>query len=222
MNRDRLLINLVDLIDFESAGLPRAFIVGITGPDASGKTTFAAEIVDSLSDKGRLVQPVHVDDFHRPRAERYAGDAPEHVKYLTQSFDLTALVDNILVPARSAAGLHRGFTHLNVATDEWSEYREYQIDQNTVVVVEGVLLLLPQVRPLLDLIVHLDVDEQVAMARGVPRDLSLYPDARRRYQQKYLPAQREVFAANPPHQCAHIVIDNTSLTSPRVMRWCPR
>ncbi len=41
--------------------------VGIDGITASGKTTFAAELVRAVRDRGRPVVEVSFDDYHHPR-----------------------------------------------------------------------------------------------------------------------------------------------------------
>jgi len=46
--------------------------VGIDGVDGAGKTTFADALATTLQQQGRPVVRVSVDDFHHPRAIRYA------------------------------------------------------------------------------------------------------------------------------------------------------
>lgn len=52
-------------------GVDAAVRVAVDGVDGAGKTVFADQLGDVLTALGRPVIRASVDDFHRPRAERY-------------------------------------------------------------------------------------------------------------------------------------------------------
>ena len=165
-------------------------------------------------------QIVHVDDFHRPRATRYGGDLPEDAKYLRQSIDLDQLADEVLAPIHACGQLRRTMRHLHIETDTYSVERTYDVDRRTIVVVEGVFLLRPPVSRYLHHLVFLEVAEETLIARGTLRDRELHgAAAERKFREKYLPAQRHVFAECPPHQHADVVIDNNDWNHPTVTKW---
>jgi uridine kinase len=220
MRREQLVRRLADHLVHQQHSMGRPLVVGITGADASGKSWLAGSLAQHLADRGVDHELVHVDDFHRPRRERYAGPRPEPDQYRHQSIALDALVQDVLSPIRTHGRLDQTLRHLDLRTDRYTTERSYRVTERSIVVVEGVFLLRRPVRVHLDLIVFLAVDEEVLVARGAGRDESVHgSDAERRFRQKYLPAQRVVFAANPPEQLADVIIDNTDWDQPQVIRW---
>lgn len=220
MRRDELIRRLADRLVQERLENEGAVVIGLTGADASGKSWLAASLAEQLTERGVENELVHVDDFHRPKSERYAGRRPEPEQYLDQSIDLEALVREVLRPIRRDGQLSRTARHLDLLTDAYTTERTYRVTERTIVLVEGVFLLREPVRTHLDLIVVLTADEEELVARGSRRDEQVHgADAERRFREKYLPAQRALFAANPPEQLADIIIDNTEWERPRVVRW---
>ncbi|ASW55291.1 hypothetical protein [Plantactinospora sp. KBS50] len=212
---DRLSRALADV----QADLRQALVVGVTGADASGKSHFAADLADRLQTEAKC-QLVHVDDFHRPRAVRYAGELSEAEKYLRQSIDLDRLAEEVLTPIRQNGQLRRTMRHLHIEDDTYTVERAYDIDPSTIVIVEGVFLLRPQVREHLHRLIFLDVDEEALVARGSRRDRDLHGQGvERKFREKFLPAQRQIFAAYPPDRHADVIIDNSDWQIPTVTKW---
>lgn len=220
MKREILLRILSTHLERTLAARPGPVIIGLTGADASGKTRLASALATTLRSDGRRCQLVHVDDFHNPRAVRYAGDLPEAEKYLRQSFDFNQLVNEILKPIRDSGELERDLEHIDVETDTRSVRRSYHVDADTVVLIEGVFLLLPRFREFLDVVIFLDADDDTLVERAEHRDLGLHgPLVAERFRAKYLPAQRVLFAENQPERHAHLIIDNRDWDNPRIVRW---
>jgi uridine kinase len=65
--------------------------VGVDGPDAAGKTTLADALAAAVERRGRPVIRASIDDFHRPRAERYRRGAVSPRGYYEDSFDYNVL-----------------------------------------------------------------------------------------------------------------------------------
>lgn len=220
MTNNRVHDEIATHIRGASAAGTAPFIIGVTGPDASGKSFLASTLALTLERMGCEVQLVHVDDFHRPRAERYAGSKPEHLKYLEQSIDLDALVEKVLAPARTSGRFHLQLKHLDIGTDTQTITREYLVNPGSIVIVEGVFLLMNRVRSYLDKIIFLQVADEELIRRGTVRDAELLgTDVERRFREKYLPAQKMLFSAEPPEIHADIVVDNNDWQAPHVVRW---
>lgn len=220
MRREQLIGRLADDLVGRLGEQGGPLVVGLTGADASGKSRLAASLDRQLTLLGVAHQTVHVDDFHRPRRERYAGQRPEPEQYLHQSIDLEALVREVLSPIRHEGRLSHQGRHLDLRTDTYIVERTYDVTDRSIVLVEGVFLLRDPVRTYLDLVVFLTVDEEVLVARGSRRDQGQHgDDAERRFREKYLPAQQAVFAAHPPEELADIIIDNNDWSRPRVLQW---
>jgi HAD superfamily hydrolase (TIGR01509 family) len=158
-----------------------------------------------------------------PASSATPPGSANRTRYLRHSFDFTRLIGQILEPLRRDGELHTVLAHLDLATDTFTAHRTYTIDAGTVVLVEGVFLLRPQLRRFLDLTVYLHVPEQTALLRGATRDTApAGVDVAGRYRSKYLPAQREFLRQHPPAELADLIVDNTDWDRPRVLRRGPR
>lgn len=188
----------------------KPLIIGITGQDASGKTHLGRELVDQLKESGIDSVLIQVDDFHRTRAERYDPTMSEPQAYLNRSFDFEKLVSKILDPLSRNAHIDTTLWHLDLATDSHIKERRYVIQPTSVVVVEGVLLLRPDVRKYLDFTVYVHADRESILDRAYIRDVPEQgDDVMRKYDTKYMPAQREHLDMNPPRLHSNMIVDNS-------------
>jgi RimJ/RimL family protein N-acetyltransferase/uridine kinase len=165
-------------------------VVGIDGPDAAGKTTMADRLGAALPGSCRL----SIDDFMRPRAERYGVGELDPEGYYRRSFD-----DDALLAAIHAA-------------------------PSDVVVVDGVFLHRPSLRPAFTLTVYLRISDAEVLRRAVVRDTGVMgssADVERRYTGRYLPGQALYRAEVDPESLADVLVDNEDATAPAVLRWGP-
>jgi hypothetical protein len=70
--------------------------LGIDGVDAAGKTTFADTLALDLIRSGRTVVRTSIDDFHRPRSERYRLGRHSPEGYYRDSFQHEAIIAHVL------------------------------------------------------------------------------------------------------------------------------
>lgn len=193
-------------------------LVGVDGPDAAGKTTFADALAGRL---GGTVVRASVDDFHRPRALRLQRGELSPEGCYRDTFDYPALVGGLLAPFHS--GADRVLTGVfDYRADEPLEVSEAGVPAAAVLVVDGVFLLRPELRDWWTVSVHLQVPEEVSIRRGEVRDLDVFGSTegvRQRYLAKYLPAQVLYRAEADPERTADVVLDNTDPEEPVVLRW---
>ncbi len=194
----------------------RAFIVGVTGIDCSGKTRFATGLEEFLQKRGQQAMTVHLDDFHRPAALRHAGANRDEDHYQRvkegRVFDFTRLVNEVLRPAREGQTFTVWLTTVDWQTDA-AGTRELTITPNTIVILEGVFLLLESVRPHLDYVIFLNISEAECLRRAGKRD----PEpVYRKYATRYLPAAWYYLADYPPAKNADLVVDNNDWRAPRL------
>lgn len=196
----------------------RPYIVGVTGADASGKSQLAKQTHAVLNDAGIKTHVIHVDDFHKPKAQRYAGTAPEPKKFRFQSIDFDTLKTEVLIPLRQSGSLNKKLQLLDIPSDQYSLVRQYNIHHDSIVIIEGIFLIGDELRSFIDSLICLVVSEDELVRRGIKRDAKLLGvDARRRFEEKYLPAQRALFKEFPPQQYADLVIDNNDFTNPKLV-----
>lgn len=222
MNNDprrQVLDRLVHLIRQRKPG-HRPLIVGITGMDTSGKSQLTHALAGELERFSHQVQVVHVDDFHRPRAQRYLPELPEPVQYYEHSIDFGRAASDVLRPIQVDHSLDVTLKLLDLPSDAWTLERRYVVSDQTIVLLEGVFLFRPELRNLVGLFVYLHVDEPVVLERGRARDVpNQGEEVMRKYHSKYLPAQRSYLAAHPPELHAEVIIDNSSWEEPVVVKW---
>jgi uridine kinase len=191
-------------------------LVAVDGPDAAGKTTFAARLAAAAP--GHVVQ-ASADDFQFPRAARGRRGKLSAEGYYLDAFDHATLVTRLLAPFRDGAG--------EVAVSAWNyradspEERSVEIPERAVLIVDGVFLQRPELRDVWSLVVYLTVATEIALRRGVERDAGELGDVDRvteRYRERYLPGQALYRAEADPEAAADVLIDNTDPTRPVLIR----
>lgn len=191
--------------------------VGIDGPDASGKTTFADELAAEVRGLDRPVARVSLDDFHHPRAVRYqlGRDSPEG--FWRHAFDYARFRGDVL--DRFGPGADRRYRTAahDLVTDTERRTPPRTAAIGTVLIVDGLFLHRDELVMAWELSVFLDVDFTETAKRMVVRD-GADPDPEHPGNRRYMGAQRIYFAACAPHERADILIDNRDLSRPRIVR----
>jgi uridine kinase len=187
--------------------------VGVDGVDGAGKSTFARELSEALRRQGRPVVELSVDDWHRPRAERYARGPRSPEGFWLDSFDYGRLVAECLGPlGPGGSRSYRAAGH-DLRTDELLFDDPVAAPPGAAVVVDGLFLHRSELEGAFDFTVFVDVPFEVSAARMAVRDGSppdpAHPDLRR-----YVQAQRTYLAERSPRDRADLVVDNTELDAP--------
>jgi len=188
----------------------KPFVIGINGIDGSGKTTFSEALKSYLKSKDLPTQLIQLDDFHNPRAIRYAGnDQPDN--YFNKSFNIDLVIEKLLMPIQKKKSLSLKLKTLDWRTDKYDNERKYDIKPNIIVIFEGVFIFRKELATYIDLKVFLDIPFKESKQRAIVRD----PEADlKKYDTKYLPAQAKYLKEYPPSKVADIVIDNTNYAYP--------
>lgn len=182
--------------------------VGIDGVDGAGKTTFADALATTLRQQGRPVVRVSVDDFHQPKAIRYARGRGSPEGFWLDSFDYARLLSDVLVPlGPGGTRLFKPAAH-SLATDRVVDPPAQRAAPGSVLVVDGLFLHRDELAHCWELSVFLDVPFSVSLARMAARDGSS-PDPAHPSVQRYVRAQQIYFDSCRPHERASVVVDNT-------------
>lgn len=192
-------------------------LVGIDGPDAAGKTTFADRLSVEL---GGYAIRASTDAFHNPVDVRRRSGELSPDGYYRDAFDCMTIVDELLEPFIA------GRTRVATCRYDYGKKAPIQVDvaapTQSVLVFDGVFLLREEFRHYWTLCVYLSVSPEESLRRGAARDADLFgseADAKRRYAARYLPAQALYRAEVGPEQLADVVIDNTEPADPLLLRW---
>ncbi len=222
MSHDAVLSELCDCILALMPGRPA--VVVIDGPDASGKTTLADALVAPLKTRGAVVVRASVDDFGRPRVERYARGRFSAKGYYRDSFDYPALRRLLLDPLSSGASPALVRTRaFDLAADRPVAERPVPVPARGVVLVDGVFLLREGLRDCWDLGVLLEVSEEESMRRAMVRAGGDSQELRRLNEARYLAGYRLYLDDACPDRVADLMIDNNDPTNPLITadRWAP-
>ena len=181
--------------------------VGIDGVDGAGKTTFADALAWTLHQQGRPVVRVSVDDFHHPRAIRYARgrDSPEG--FWLDAFDYARLLSDVLVPLGPGGTREFKPAAHSLATDRVLDPPAQRAAPGSVIVVDGLFLHRDELAQCWEFSVFLDVPFSVSLARMAAREGSS-PDPARPSMQRYVRAQQIYFDSCRPRDRASVVVDN--------------
>ncbi len=190
----------------------KAFVIGINGIDGSGKTAFAEALETYLRKKDLPTQLIQLDDFHNPKAIRYAGN-DQADNYYHKSFNIDLIIKKLLVPIQKKKSVSLKLTTLDWQTDKFENKQKYHIKPDTIIIFEGVFLFRKELAPYFDLKIFLDIPFDESKKRAVIRDPSA---SLIRYDEKYLPAQQKYLTEYPPTKVADIIIDNTNWAYPTI------
>jgi uridine kinase len=190
-------------------------VVAVDGVDGAGKTVFAGRLAEALAATGRPVLRAGLDDFHRPRAERYrrGRDSPEG--FWLDAFDHDAFVRLVVEPLRAGAPVR--LRHHDLASDLAVDEPPVTARPGTVLVVDGLFLHRDELADRWDLSVWLDVPFEVTAARMAARD-GTPADPHHPRMRRYVGGQRLYFAACSPWDRADVVVDNTDWDAPVLRR----
>lgn len=160
----------------------RAFVVGLSGVDASGKGYITARLSERLKKLGRRVVTLCADDWLDSRDTWSGAEQPAEVFY-ERAFRFDEL-----------------FAHLARLKEDGTEF----------LLLEGIFLFKREYRRHFDLRVWIDCSFKTALERAiVRRQEGLGPDeTRRAFEALYFPAQRIHFGRDQPQDCADVVFGN--------------
>ena len=190
-----------DLVDFVelatrvkrvATGHPRIF-VGIDGPGASGKSTFAKQLARSLG--GTYL--VHVDDFYLPSTRRH-----ERVGEVGLRFDMPRLAEQVVIPGSAGEALH--YQRYDWVQDELTEWID--VPRGASVVLEGVFCLAKELRNAYTFKIWCQADPALRLTRGLARDGE---EARSRWVDDWMPSENAYAANHHPERVADLVIDGS-------------
>jgi uridine kinase len=220
MSSEPVLSFLVDTIQTLPAHRPLR--VGIDGRSGAGKTTLADALADRLEALGRACLRASLDDFHRPGHEqREKAGAFTPAEYLKDGYDYAKIRQLLLDPFAPGGGRRCRLDYWNSHDDEPFAEDWQDVEEDAVLVVDGVFLHAPELRQQWDLTVWLDLDLESMLRRLAQKDgtrggrTDLVRDA---YKTGWLPRHLWYEQSVRPHERVDIVIDNSNLDHPFIVR----
>lgn len=200
----------------------RRIRIAIDGVDGAGKTMLADALAPQVAAKGRSVIRASVDDFHHPRAVRYARGRHSPDGFFLDSYDYPAFRGLLLDPLAPGGSGNFVAAHFDHRTDRPVAPQPQQAAPNAALIVDGIFLHRSELRDCWDFSVFLQVDFAVSMARNATRDgtpEAIDPDAPSA--RRYVGGQQRYLAECEPTRQANVVIAYDDFCAPTVLRWQP-
>lgn len=220
MKRQALITHLADVILHLQKRAP--LLVGIDGVDASGKTTLANELAEELKQSDREIIRASIDGFHNPKHIRYGKGKNSPEGYYEDSFNIEALCQVLLDPLRS--GTRRYQTAIfDYRIDSAVSVPVQLSKENSILLMEGIFLFRPELVKYWDVKIFLDVPFTITVQRAIKRaaeraHIGNEQEIIDAYQKRYIPGQEIYFAQAHPKEQANIIIDNSDVENPVLLK----
>jgi uridine kinase len=191
-----------------SLAASRAFLVGISGIDGSGKGWIARRLARMLEDTGLGVALLGVDLWLNLPPVRFSADRPGKHFY-QHALRLEELLARAVLPLREWGRLDLVFDAVEETATAYRPER-WSFGEVDVIVLEGIFLFKRGLRAHYDLAVWLDCSFETALERALARGQEGLPPGEtvRAYETIYFPAQRVHFEADDPRNGADRVLNN--------------
>lgn len=113
------------------------------------------------------------------------------ISYLNNAFDITKIENEIMKPLLCQGKLDKELSLLDLETDKFINHKRYTIDEDTMVLFEGVLLYREPLNQYFDLRIFIDISFDEVLKRAAKRDLGIFGEAViQKYKNKYIPIQK--------------------------------
>jgi uridine kinase len=189
-------------------------VVAVDGADGAGKTVFADDLATELRGLGHTVFRASMDDFHRPRALRYAKGRDSAEGFYEDSYDYSAFRRVLLGPFRMAGSTGFSTEFFDLNRDVLFESRWQTGPADAILIIDGLFLLRPELAGVWNFAIWLDAPDEVRRERMIERDGS-HPESDSALGQRYLGAQELYQREAKPRAAASAIIDNSDYDHPR-------
>ena len=194
--------------------------IAIDGVDGAGKTTLADALAPLVAAQGRPIIRASVDDFHHPRAVRYARGRYSPDGFYLDSYDYDSFRKLLLDPLSPAGSGRYVAKSFDLDNDRPFDVVVQRAPPTAALIVDGIFLHRPELRSYWYLSIFLKVDFDVSVPRGAQRGPTLdAADAASPSNQRYVGGQKRYLGECEPEQRADIVIDYNDLREPKILKW---
>ena len=167
-----------------------------------GKTTYAYKLQRQLEDSVIL----HLDDFVHKKEVRYNENYEEWYCYYHLQWRYDYLIQKLLLPLKSGLDVNETIEVYNRETDSYT-LRKIEIPVGTTVIVEGVFLQRPELRPYFETVIYLELDKETRLQRISDRDIYMgnKEEIALKYEQRYFPAEEKYIEQCNPLALADVI-----------------
>ncbi|MCU1419868.1 MAG: Uridine kinase [Mycetocola sp.] len=188
-------------------------LVAVDGISGSGTARFADDLAEVLREEDRTVFRASIDDFHRPREERYARGREAAQGYYSDSIDSSLFRRALIEPFRMAGSTGFQLVGFDEERNVGEGARWATGPKDAFLVVDGVFLHRPELRGLWHYSIWLDVPLDEAYRR-LHEWIGADPRADAPSNARYVGGQTLYTLDAAPRGQASVVIDNADEAHP--------
>jgi uridine kinase len=191
--------------------------VAVDGRTASGKTSLADELSETLQALGRTVIRTSIDGFHAPRAIRYRQGQGSARGYYEDARDIDAIKNLLLNPLGPTGNGFYKTVSFDLERDSDIALDFLPSDPSDIFIVDGTFLQRATLVASWDYVVFVNVPKNVAIERGVIRDaerLGGFDRARKAHVERYQEAFEIYLSECDPSKSANAVFNNEDFSFP--------
>jgi uridine kinase len=188
-------------------------IIAVDGISGSGTAEFADDLAEVFREEDRTVFRASIDDFHRPREERYRRGRDSAEGYYLDSFDYSLFRRALIEPYRMAGSTGFQLVGFDEKRDTGEELRWVTGPKDATLIVDGVFLHRSELRGLWHYSIWLDVPFAEAYAR-LSSLIGVDPDPTAPSNARYVGGQQLYQRESGPRTRASAVINNEDTAHP--------
>jgi uridine kinase len=129
---------------------------------------------------------------------------------------ITAFKQSLLLPLMPNGSRKYRTSVFDYRTDSVIDSPSRQAKEDSILIVDGIFLLRPELIGYWNLTIFVDVKVEVGVARCALRDGTGSPDPNAESNRRYVQGQAIYFAECNPHRLANVVFDNNDLLKPLI------
>jgi uridine kinase len=189
-------------------------IVAVDGLDGAGKTRFADALAAQLGIGHRAVFRASMDDFHWPRARRYALGRDSAEGFYRDSFDYTTLKRVLVEPFRTGSIGSFVLQAFDLKRDAPIQPKWSSGPEDALLVIDGIFLNRRELKGLWNYSIWLEVEPDTAAGRVIVRDAEDFEHDIAN-PERYSGGQALYLAEANPREAATTIIDNNDYDHPK-------
>jgi uridine kinase len=185
-----------------------AFTIAISGIDASGKSSVAAQIKYLLEENNLNVALLNIDDWQMPKSISFLKENAA-ANFYHNAFRWNAFFDSLLIPLQNNHSVNVTANLVDINKDKVYS-KQYSFTKVDIILVEGIFLLMKDTRAFFDYKVWIECSFKTAQQRAIARNQEgLLPEQLiYDYKTFYYPAQLFHFKKDRPQHAADFIFNN--------------
>jgi uridine kinase len=216
-------MEIIELIvnSIQSIKKQKPILVAFDGVDTAGKTTLA-DNVEKYMKENKVFSPlrISIDKFHNPKNIRMQKGEYSPEGYFYNSFNYDKLIEKVLKPVKMNTGyITPGI--FDYRTESEINKDKIPIDDNIVILFDGIFLNREEIHFYWDLSVFVDITFETMLKRALSRDIQLFESEKellKKYHNRYIPGEKIYLEKCFPKEKSHIVIDNNNAKCPIIVK----